>query len=116
MQHAEYIAVIPIGTTLSTLYHLQRTVAEQLTASGAAPLDMFVHYVLILVGSIENSDGSRLSDQYWARTLSGLVTLSPQKSTLKPLHCQVYLEPQATWQDRKTPPAKIPARKKCWFT
>lgn len=112
MQHAEYIAVIPIGTTLSTLYHLQRTVAEQLTASGAAPLDMFVHYVLILVGSIENSDGSRLSDQYWAKTPSGLVTLSPQKSTLKPLHCQVYLEPQATWQDRKNPPSQDPRKEK----
>lgn len=111
MQCAEYIAIIPIGTTLSTLYHLQRTVTEQLPAiSGLTPLDTFTHYVLILVGSTPEATGTRLSDQYWTKDSSGLVTLSPQKNTMEPLRCRVYLEPQATWQDRMELPSRDPCK------
>ena len=109
LRHAEYVAIIPIGTTLSTLYHLQRTVAEQFPLmSGLAPLDTFVHYVLILVGSVPKSGSPRLSDQYWTKDLSGLVTLAPEKNTLEPLRCRVYLEPQATWHDRMALPSHAP--------
>lgn len=112
LQQAGYIAIVPIGSTLSTLYHLQRTVSEQaLSGTGRTlPLEDFENYVLILVGSVAEQDCSRLSDQYWKKDSTGLVTLSPQKNSLNPLRCRVYLEPQTHWQDRTAPAHEDPRK------
>ena len=91
LKEAYYVAVLPIGTTVATLYQIVQEIKAQL--QGRFP---YTNYVLILVGQ-EGEDA--LSAKYWVRDpeRSGYLRLQPQRKDTDGLLCRYYLEPQTNW-------------------
>lgn len=89
LESAEYVTVLPIGTTMSTLYQINREIEARW--SGRFPYD---NYVLILVA--DNGDKA-LSRKYWHIEFPGYVTLEPQQRSALGLRSRYYLKPQTEW-------------------
>ena len=106
---AAYVSVVPIGTTLSTVYRIQNQVRAEMGA-GAFPLD---HYVLILVSSGENGE-KPISDLYWKRAenLPGTVCLAPQEQNSTQTRARFFLEPTAEWKPSYEVDTTDPLREK----
>lgn len=89
LRRAEYVAVLPIGTTMSTLYQIMREIDAKWG-------DRFPYenYVLILVSETEPGESSK---RYWRQDKPGHVSLEPQWNRASVPRCQYYLQPQAQW-------------------
>lgn len=106
MGQADYIAIVPIGTTLSTIYHIQRTVEGMIHREKAFPYE---NYVLILVGSRPSGDSPPLYQRYWEKSnKSGLVTLKPWEQAQPSAQCRFFLEPKTEWLGRNEPDRNSP--------
>lgn len=91
LKDSEYVAIIPIGTTMSTLYQIVNEIEAQW--KGRFPYD---NYVLILVG--QRGSGT-ISSTYWTQDPDhpGSLLLQPQRQGTAGLRCKYYLEPQTNW-------------------
>lgn len=91
LKESDYVAVLPIGTTVATLYQIVQEIEAQW--QGRFP---YINYVLILVG--QDGEGA-LSTKYWERDQSrpGNLLLRPQRQNGTGLHCRYYLEAQTNW-------------------
>lgn len=91
LKSANYVAVVPIGTTMSTLYQIAQEVQAQW--QGNFP---YINYVLILVGQ---EGAGTLSSKYWSKKPNspGHLLLQPQRKNAPGLQCRYYLEPQTNW-------------------
>lgn len=89
LKNAEYVTVLPIGTTMSTLYQINREITARW--GGRFPYD---NYVLILVA--DNGDKA-LSQHYWHVESPGCVTLEPQQKNEPGLQSRYYLMPLTEW-------------------
>lgn len=90
---AECVVVIPIGTTMSTLYQIVGEMEAQWQCR--FPYD---NYVLMLVREREESD---LSRRYWALKPAepDHVRLRPQRRGEDGLCCRYFLDPRTQWSD-----------------
>lgn len=89
LQRAQYVMVLPIGTTMSTMYQIKREIEARW--GGQSPYN---HYVLILVA---DNGKQKLATRYWTQTSPGYIELTPQKKNELGLQCRYYLEPGAQW-------------------
>lgn len=93
MRGAECVAVIPIGTTMSTLYQIVGEMKARWQC--CFPYD---NYVLMLVGE---KGGTGLSGQYWnfLDQDPDHVRLQPQRQGEDGLQCRYFLDPRTQWSD-----------------
>ena len=101
LQQAACVIVVPIGTTLSTIYHIQTQMEADTGGEGRGAQFPFEHYALILVGCVE-TDAPPLSDQYWQPVASnfqmlGLVHLEPLKKDYPQAFVRFLLKPSTNW-------------------
>lgn len=91
LKESDYVAVLPIGTTVATLYQIVQEIEAQL--QGRFP---YMNYVLILVG--QEGEGT-LCAKYWVRDPEhpGHLRLQPQRKNTDGLLCRYYLEPRTKW-------------------
>lgn len=91
LKESDYVAVLPIGTTMATLYQIVQEIRGKW--QGRFP---YINYVLILVG--QDGDGI-LSAKYWEKNKNhlGYLLLRPQRKNEDELCCQYYLEARTNW-------------------
>ncbi len=91
LTNSKYAAVIPIGTTMSTLYHIMYEISAKW--NGSFPYE---NYVLILVGQ---KGEATISLKYWTKVQErpGYIRLQPQRSGDDERLCRYYLEPLTDW-------------------
>lgn len=85
------VAVIPVGTTMSTLYQIVGEMGAQWRCGFP-----YKNYVLMLVGERGEPVFSR---QYWTYGGPGHVCLQPQRQGEAGLRCRYFLNPRAKWSD-----------------
>jgi len=96
LQKASYVSVVPIGTTLSTMYRIHNEV-EAYAGVRNFPLE---NYVLILVGE---EPGGTKSAPYWETSERGgsrqrLVRLKPERShAQQQTSARFFLKPLTVW-------------------
>lgn len=96
LNHGDYVVILPIGTTMSTLYHIMDEIQARWTGSRFP----YENYVLILVGE----DSKRISPRYWHLTNTNQITLCPQKQGDPETRCRFLLSPQARWSEMRQDP------------
>lgn len=96
LEDSEYVAVLPIGTTMSTLYQIANEIEARW--KGRFPYD---NYVLILVG--QKGSGA-LSSRYWIKDPDhpDYLFLQPQRQEVEGFRCRYYLEPQTEWSQENS--------------
>lgn len=96
LEDSEYVAVLPIGTTMSTLYQIANEIEARW--KGRFPYD---NYVLILVG--QKGSGA-LSSRYWIKNPDhpDYLFLQPQRQEVEGFRCRYYLEPQTEWSQENS--------------
>lgn len=96
LNHGDYVVILPIGTTMSTLYHIM----DEIQARWADSRFPYENYVLILVGE----DSKNISPRYWYLTDTHQITLCPQKQGDPETRCRFLLSPQAQWSEMRHDP------------
>lgn len=91
LEKADYVVILPIGTTLSTLYQIMGEIKACWQGSHF-PYDA---YVLILVGEEQGT----MSDRYWRMEGAERVALRPQRSGDSTVFCRYLLSPKAQWSE-----------------
>lgn len=95
---ARCIAIIPVATTLSTLYRM-----SEYYCNPDLCWDTYYHYALVLTRQSGQTDGIRQQD-YWEDNGENLVSLCPRtkEEISKNLMCKYYLSPEAKWNRRES--------------
>ena len=99
LRQAACVIIVPIGTTLSTVYRIQAQIEADMGGQEQGTRFPFEHYALILVGC-EEPDDAPLSDLYWRPVDSGplgLVRLEPLKKGCSPAFVRFLLKPPTKW-------------------
>ena len=96
LNQGDYVVILPIGTTMSTLYYIM----EEIRAQWANSRFPYENYVLILVG--ENSE--IMSPRYWHLTSPNQITLCPQNHGDPATRCRFFLSPKTQWSEMRHDP------------
>lgn len=90
LKQAEYVVVLPVGTTLSTLYRIM----GEICAHWEDAQFPYENYILVLVREKETN----LSKRYWHLNHDHVI-LQPQSSKGSETCCRYLLLPQARWSE-----------------